>query len=262
MLPVYMCGLESKMCDSIAEGIRAFNTQKQSDGGAALFRLEYICEDDREMIRLAPKVTAMSVFFIGVHGSSRADLDRATAVRNVILRTNRDHYVIYVLPSADLLIDLLPDMLNISGVLLRPFDEKQLFRNLGKINDDYNMLNMTDDGQKSPFVALRYLGSIVRLRPDEIQYVEAQDKKLQIHRPSRELAIYDKMENIKSKLGNRFFHCHRSYLVNCDAIYRIDLPRMEIELFDGTMIPISRTYRQQAKALQQEMEQAAAAAQQ
>lgn len=49
---------------------------------------------------------------------------------------------------------------------------------------------------------------------------------------------YDKMENLEIKLDNRFFKCHRSFLINlkCLRSYRNGMALME----DGKEIPVSR----------------------
>ncbi len=228
-------------------------TEEEKGGNGVSFRVEYVSESHRETARIVSALDAVSVIFIGMRGTSQRDIDEAAKLDEICTANNRDHYVIYVLPSATLLVDMMPNLFNVTGVILPPADGHQIRQIFRKIAGDYRLMTAMDGDNRSPFVALKYLGSIVRLNPDEIRFVEAQDKKLQIHRKDKELSVYDRMDSMHKKLGNQFFHCHRSYLVNCSYIYRIDLPRMEIELFDGMRIPISRTNRAQAQKLMERM---------
>ncbi len=257
MLLINAFCVEEGILQRVMECTKTIESQSSEESNTK-FRLEYATDVYQDMLRVAPKLESMSVILIGMKGVSAKDIDRAAAISAACSKSNRDHYIVYVLPSASILVDMMPYMFNVSGILLPPFDDAQLLRCLEKIAADYRLLGVKDGQAPSAFVALKYLGSLIRLRPGEIQYIEARDKKLQIHRQESEISIYDKMDDMKKRLGNQFFHCHRSYLVNCDAIYRIDLPRMEIELFDGTVLPISRTYRTQAAELLQQMEKAAA----
>ena len=255
MLSLYMSGVDQEAREKILTGMR--NVSARRDENMPTFKLEYATDDHQEMIRIAQRLETISVIFIGVQGTKQADIDSALAVSTACVRNNRDHYLVLTVPTATLLIDFVPHMMNVSGFLIAPYPREQVERIFERIADDYRLLGLTDSHGRSPFIALKYLGSIIRLHPEEILYVEAQNKKLQIHRNENDIAIYENMDNMKTKLGNRFFHCHRSYLVNCDAIRRIDLPQMEIELLDGTLIPISRTYKENAKALLAEMESSA-----
>ena len=252
MLSVYLSGFEEKQTLKILSCMKQMNQLRKEDQ-AVRFSMEYSCETHDEMKRMVEKMTGISVIFIHVKGTTPEDIEEAVHLGNLCTQSNRDHYLVYVLPTPLILTELAPYIFNISSVLLYPCDEEDILRSLNKIVEDYRLLSLEDENGKSPFVSLKYLGSVVRVVPNEIQYVEARDKKLEIHRQNRPLSIYENMDNMKNKLGNRFFHCHRSFLVNCDAIEKIDLPRMEISLFDGTRIPISRSYRSQAVALAEAM---------
>lgn len=74
---------------------------------------------------------------------------------------------------------------------------------------------------------------------DEIAFCEVIDRKVYLHLRSGDVIdYYDKMENLETKLDNRFFKCHRSFLINlkCLKSYRNGMALME----DGKEIPVSR----------------------
>ncbi|MBE6928762.1 MAG: response regulator transcription factor [Ruminococcaceae bacterium] len=81
-------------------------------------------------------------------------------------------------------------------------------------------------------------GETVRLREDDILYVEAFAHYIAVHAKS---GVFQTRENISSfadHLGNGFFRLHRSYLASLRHIVKIT--RTEVELSDGSMLPVAR----------------------
>ena len=253
MLSVYLSGIYPAASKAILECLKQISREESGEERVRL-QLAYSADSHRETRKALDRVEVMSVFMVGINGKDEHSVAEATALGTAIRAQNRDHYLVYVLSEESTLANLLPYLIDISGVILPPYVPEQILKVVEKITSDYSLITRQDQGQQSCFVALKYLGALVRLRPESIDYVEAMDKKLQIHHREKDISIYEKMGSMHQKLGNRFFQCHRSYLVNCDSIYRIDLPKMEIELFDGTIIPIARGYRAEAQKLLEEME--------
>ena len=63
-----------------------------------------------------------------------------------------------------------------------------------------------------------------------------------------EYTFYGKMEEAERELGEQFLRCHRSFLVNTEQIKKYS--GEEIQLQNGAIVPISRTY---AKAVKQRL---------
>lgn len=52
-----------------------------------------------------------------------------------------------------------------------------------------------------------------------VMYCEVIGRKIYIHQKNGEVTeYYDKMEKLENRVGERFFRCHRSYLVNLDYV--------------------------------------------
>ena len=63
--------------------------------------------------------------------------------------------------------------------------------------------------------------------------------KVIIHAKDRSVEFYSKMKDIEDKLDNRFYRCHRSYLVNKNNISQIDKNKRLIIMENGERCLIS-----------------------
>ena len=73
----------------------------------------------------------------------------------------------------------------------------------------------------------------------EIIFCEIIDRKVYLHLKSAEVIdYYDRIENLEMKLNNRFFRCHRSYLINLQ--YLISYKNGFAHMVENHQIPVSR----------------------
>lgn len=73
----------------------------------------------------------------------------------------------------------------------------------------------------------------------DICYGEVINRKVYLHlKDSSILDYYDKIETLEQKLDNRFFRCHRSYLINLSYLRSYHAGRAH--LANGESIPVSR----------------------
>ncbi|OPX45186.1 accessory protein regulator protein A [Ruminiclostridium hungatei] len=63
--------------------------------------------------------------------------------------------------------------------------------------------------------------------------------KVIIHTFDRQIEFYSKMKDIEEKLDNRFYRCHKSFIVNRDNIREIDLSNRCIHMVNGQECLIS-----------------------
>ena len=83
----------------------------------------------------------------------------------------------------------------------------------------------------------------------KITYFEARQKKIYIRVGAREYDTYDTIDRLAEKLPDQFMRCHRSFIVNRKMIDYIRLSENRIFLRDGSVIPLSRSYRFAFKSL-------------
>lgn len=73
----------------------------------------------------------------------------------------------------------------------------------------------------------------------EIVYCEVQGRKIYIHKENGKVTDhYDKLHHFEQHMDDRFFKCHRSYLVNLDYVRGIR--GGQVLLSQGMEIPVSR----------------------
>ena len=96
----------------------------------------------------------------------------------------------------------------------------------------------THENEKAFFQKLDN-GSIVKLKFDEIIYIESLGRKQIIITPKNKYTALSKLEDLEQTLINRdFIKPHRSYLVNCKYIHLIE--KDTIYMDNGKLIPLSR----------------------
>ena len=116
--------------------------------------------------------------------------------------------------------------------LVKPVDDKQFEKTMERLYA--SMQNASED---SLLVQKGYEGRIIR--EDEIVFCEIIDRKIYLNLASGEVVdYYERIENMETKLNNRFYRCHRSYLINLKHLkgYKNGTACMD----NGKEIPVSR----------------------
>ena len=116
--------------------------------------------------------------------------------------------------------------------LVKPVDDKQFEKTMERLYA--SMQNASED---SLLVQKGYEGRIIR--EDEIVFCEIIDRKIYLNLASGEVVdYYERIENLETKLNNRFYRCHRSYLINLKHLkgYKNGTAYMD----NGKEIPVSR----------------------
>ena len=116
--------------------------------------------------------------------------------------------------------------------LVKPIDEKQFEKTMERL-----YVSMQNTGEDSLLVQKGYEGRIIL--KDEIVFCEVIDRKIYLNLASGEVVdYYERIENLETKLDNRFYRCHRSYLINLKHLkgYKNGTACMD----NGKEIPVSR----------------------
>ncbi len=116
--------------------------------------------------------------------------------------------------------------------LVKPVDKKQFEKTMERLYA--SMQNASED---SLLVQKGYEGRIIR--EEEIVFCEIIDRKIYLNLASGEVVdYYERIENLETKLDNRFYRCHRSYLINLKHLkgYKNGTAYMD----NGKEIPVSR----------------------
>ena len=116
--------------------------------------------------------------------------------------------------------------------LVKPVDDKQFEKTMERLYA--SMQNASED---SLLVQKGYEGRIIP--KDEIVFCEIIDRKIYLNLASGEVVdYYERIEKLETKLDNRFYRCHRSYIINLKHLkgYKNGTAYMD----NGKEIPVSR----------------------
>ncbi len=80
-------------------------------------------------------------------------------------------------------------------------------------------------------------GKVHLIDKQDIRFIESIGRKKEIHVGGKAISVYSGMD-IMDELGASFFQPHRSFIVNLN--YVAGYERCEIELSDGTRVPMSK----------------------
>ena len=127
--------------------------------------------------------------------------------------------------------------------LLKDYSEHKMLRELKEV------VNEVQNKQNSPGIVGRYYYNLVRLRPDEILFIENAKHGSDIHVRNHSIANqYDTYIKTDKKIAELydelkdygFAYAHNSYIVNLDYIISMKSGG-EITLEDGTILSVARS---------------------
>lgn len=108
--------------------------------------------------------------------------------------------------------------------------------------DDFknNVLNCIKDiSIQNKYIIVKEQGNRIKLDINEITYIEVQKETITIHTLSKDYKINETMNNIEKEINcNRFYRCHKSFLVNLEQVKRI---KQYVAILENSEeVPISR----------------------
>ena len=116
--------------------------------------------------------------------------------------------------------------------LIKPLQEENFNRTMNRL-----LLSIRNHSDKQLLIQKGTEWHIVPF--DDILYCEIINRIIYLHlKDTTTLDYYDKIENLERKLDNRFFKCHRSYLINLQ--YLKSYKTGQAYLVNGETIPVSR----------------------
>lgn len=116
--------------------------------------------------------------------------------------------------------------------LVKPLAPKQFDRTMERL-----LASMQNAGEANLLVQKGYESRLIAL--DDIVYCEVIDRKVYLHLASSEVVdYYERIENLENRLDDRFYRCHRSFLINLQYLqsYKNQTAYME----GGRQVPVSR----------------------
>lgn len=128
------------------------------------------------------------------------------------LREQReDTLIVFITGSREYVFDAFD--VSAFNYLLKPIEEKKFTRVLECAAEEVKKRRkLQEHERRSLFVKTKRRG--ITLNIDKIMYIESRSKKVEIHTTDREIELYSTMNEMEAQLGEEFYRCHRSYIVN------------------------------------------------
>lgn len=101
------------------------------------------------------------------------------------------------------------------------------------INANRKYSSKSTDLQKN--FTIKSQDKIINIEYNKILFFETSTTihKIVLHALDRQIEFYAKMKDVESKIDNRFYRCHRSFLVNKDHIKEICMSNRVIKMVNG-----------------------------
>lgn len=115
--------------------------------------------------------------------------------------------------------------------IVKPVDRERLYRTLSRLEKD-------ERRRKTSLIIKRENENRI-IKKDDIIFCEVIDHLVYIHVSGGETVLCgEKMDTLAERLGDGFFRCHRSYIINMKHL--ISYGRGTAELSEGVKVPVSR----------------------
>jgi two-component system response regulator AgrA len=131
--------------------------------------------------------------------------------------------------------------------LIKPVSIETLETCISAIMRDYAQLS---NKNTIPTLSVKSGFEIYSIPQDEIVYFEKYGHVLVIHTVTDRIEGTESLENMELKLDkDKFFRCHKSYLINLDFISHIDYPNNLIFLKNGENCSVSKRNKKELKQI-------------
>jgi len=137
--------------------------------------------------------------------------------------------------------------LDVADYLLKPISFERFLQAVKKIKKLQSTVNTTGLAS-SDYIFVRVERAFVKIRLDEIRYVEALKNHVRFHLSNnvRHISLMSMNEAEKILSKGKFFRIHRSYIIN--GKHLTSLANNEVYIGD-TLLPIGRSYKEAAKVI-------------
>ena len=118
--------------------------------------------------------------------------------------------------------------------LLKPLDDNKFIEVINRAIDEINH----QMSQMDEYMMLKADNVMHKIAYDDIVYIESHNKQTIFHTTKSNITSYTQMSELEEILSDRFFRCHRGYLVNLAHVLTYEIG--EIQVTGGDRILLSR----------------------
>ena len=217
MIRIGICDDEAYMLDMLAEKVSAFFKRENMEITVFPF------QSGKALLDCGKK---LDIVFLDIQMGGPDGLDTAKELRS----RGYSGFLIFVTVLRECVFNAFE--VQAFDYLLKPIGEECFLKTM------YRLLDCIKNA-KNENLLIR-IGYESRLIPfDDIVFCEVIDRKIYLNLTSGEVVdYYERIENLETKLDNRFYRCHRSYLINLKHLkgYKNGTAYMD----NGREVPVSR----------------------
>lgn len=226
MIHIGICDDEAYMRNTLTEHISAFFKRENMETTIFSF------QNGRSLLDYDKK---LDIVFLDIQMDDPNGFDTATELRN----RGFHGFLIFVTILQDYVFDAFE--VQAFDYLVKPLREDHFFRTMSRL-----LLSIRSHNEKQLLIQKGTQWSIVPF--GNIVYCEIINRKVYLHlKDEPTLDYYDRIERLEEKLDERFFKCHRSYLINLQ--YLKSYQTGQAYMTNGETIPVSRLRRDEFAAV-------------
>ena len=166
--------------------------------------------------------------------------EESQALASAVQSAAHESLLIAMLKDPGHLADIINAGTQLSGVMVAPLNQDTAHACYRGVLERYQRRVV----KTSNAIVLQYGRQSYQLDVSSILYLEALNKMVNVHTMMQCITVSQSLKEVLAALDDRFFQCHRSYVVNTHAIEEVNYPQMELRLVSGAVIPFSRANRQ------------------
>jgi DNA-binding LytR/AlgR family response regulator len=197
-------------------------------------QLLHTCESAIEAHNILDKDDkGIDILFLDIEMPEMTGIDLLKTLQNkkinIILTTSREQYAVEAFEY------------NVTDYLVKPISYPRFLKAITKVREkmEHEAGSFSVD---LPYLFVRSNHKIVKIEPNEIDFIEALSDYILIHTSKQKYVVHSTMKGIEEKLipFKRFVRVHRSYIVNMNHVEVVQDIHVIVR---GKTIPIGRSYR-------------------
>ncbi len=232
MLDVYVCEDNLKQLELITDLIKKSILIEELDMQIALST-----RDPHEVLKALDTAEHTGLFFLDI--DLKSDMDGLTLAQRI--RTIQPRcFIVFITSHSEMIFLTFQYKVEALDCIIKDTPEKMQ----PKIHDC--LLNATEkhlaqNGPARKNFIIHYGERCMTVSYDDIYFFETSNQihKIILHGKNKVLEFHGQLKDIEPDLDNRFYRCHRSYIVNTNMIDHVDFTEMVIYFKNGESCPIA-----------------------
>ena len=233
MLPIYLCEDEPVLLlnyQTVIKNYLLFHENLEME-------LVLASPDPNELLKQVTAKPQTAVYFLDIELHSDINgLDLAKKIREVVPQG----YIIFITSHSELSLMALTYQVTATDFILKdnPLQLKErLVQCLELVHSRHTQRLETS----RKVLTVKISSRIFSVPFHEIIFVEtlSGSHKVRIHTCSTIYETYQKLNELETSMDDRFFRCHKAYLINREYIRKVDKKARMISMEDGSVCPVS-----------------------